>query len=264
MEIIRYMDSLKNYLNLAKQAGNVAKNIIMDAYQSPISVEIKDDYTPVTEIDVNVEKSIRKMITEAYPNHGFWGEESGKSNIDSDYIWLIDPIDGTKAFIRGRPFFSCQIALMFKGEIILGVSVAPAFNGGEIACAAKGMGAFIGESRIHVSSISELKDVVFSSGNIKSLTKESIKWEKYGELLCSINTTRGFGDFLHYHYLASGKLDAVVESDVSILDVAALSIIVKEAGGCVTDFAGNSLSLMSKNIVATNGYLHDKILSFLK
>lgn len=255
---------MEQFLKVALMAVEESKKLIRKAYEAQgFNITIKGDYTPVTEVDVNVETLIRSIIVENFPEHGMWGEEGGMINPESDYQWLVDPIDGTKAFIRRRPFFSTQIALMYKGEMILGVSCAPCFGEGEIAYATKGNGTFIDGQKVSVSDISELRDAVFSSGNIKSLTKNDAGWLKYGELLRAINSTRGFGDFLHYHYTAAGKVDIVVESDVTILDVAALSIIVEEAGGKVTDLHGNKLTLESTSIVATNGLLHDQVLSYL-
>lgn len=255
---------MEQFLKVALMAAEESKKLIRQAYEAQgFNITIKGDYTPVTEVDVNVETLIRSIIVENFPEHGMWGEEGGMINPESDYQWLVDPIDGTKAFIRRRPFFSTQIALMYKGEMILGVSCAPCFGEGEIAYATKGNGTFIDGQKVSVSDINELRDAVFSSGNIKSLTQSDAGWLKYGELLRAINSTRGFGDFLHYHYTAAGKVDVVVESDVTILDVAALSIIVEEAGGKVTDLKGNRLTLASTSIVATNGLLHDQVLNYL-
>lgn len=255
---------MEQFLKVALSAAEKSKIMIQNAYKAQgFNILIKEDYTPVTEVDVNVETCIRSIIMENFPHHGLWGEEGGNINPESDYQWLIDPIDGTKAFIRGRPFFSTQIALMHKGEIVLGVSCAPCFGEGDVAYAVKGKGTYINDVKASVSDISTLKDAIFSSGNIKSLTKDDALWMSYGQLLQSVNSTRGFGDFLHYHYLAEGKVDVVVESDVSILDVAALSIIVTEAGGKVTDLQGNALNIDSTSIVATNGWLHSKVLGYL-
>lgn len=169
--------------------------------------------------------------------------------------------------MRGRPFFSCQIALLHntkdQQEIVLGVSLAPAFNGGEIAYALKGHGAFLNEKPINISDINQLNQAVLSSGNIKSLAKNALLWERYGLLLNQINTTRGFGDFLHYHLLAAGKLDIVLESDLSILDIAALSVIVKEAGGQITQLDGQPLTLNSCSVLAANPILHQQVLTHL-
>jgi histidinol-phosphatase len=124
----------------------------------------------------------------------------------------------------------------------------------------KGYGAYINHQLIKISGISELNQAVFSSGNIKSLAQDSVQWAKYATFLNSINTTRGFGDFLQYHLLASGRVDIIIESDVTILDVAALSVIVNEAGGKMTQLDGAPLTLQSRSILAANPILYDKTL----
>lgn len=255
---------MDNFLKIALQASEIAGNIIMQHYKEhSFSVTIKSDKTPVTEVDVAVEKAIKTLIHQNFPEHGFYGEEEGQQNIDAEYVWLIDPIDGTKAFVRERPFFSCQIALYHQGEIILGVSRAPAYNGGECIYAMKGKGAFYNHQMLKIAQNTQLKDAVFSSGNIKSLSKNTQKWQNYSHLLQAVNSTRGFGDFLHYHLLAAGKIDLVLESDVSILDIAALSLIVQEAGGIVTDLCGKPLTLSSTSILAANPQLHKAALEIL-
>lgn len=255
---------MQKYLECALEASQIAEAIIAKEFEeNAFKIEIKADQTPVTEVDVAVEKAIYAHISAAFPDHGFYGEEEGQRNMDSDYIWLIDPIDGTKAFVRGRPFFSCQIALMHKGELVLGVSVAPNFNGGERIYAVKGQGAFKDGKKISVSDISEFSQAVFSSGNLKKLALDNEKWLNYGKLIAEVNSTRGFGDFLHYHLLAEGKLDIIVESDVNILDVAALAVIVEEAGGVVTTLDNKPLSLDSTTILAATPALHPKVVKVL-
>ena len=184
--------------------------------------------------------------------------------MNSDFIWLIDPIDGTKAFVRRRPLFSCQIALMYKGESVLGVSTAPCFNGGERIYALKGKGAFLEGKKISVSDIDQFSQAVFSSGNLKRLTQNPENWRNYGKLVGQMNSTRGFGDFLQYHFLATGKVDIIVESDVNILDIAALSIIVNEAGGVMTTLDGQAIDLDVTTILAATPGLHQQVLDLLQ
>lgn len=256
---------MQKYLDCALEASEIARELIATAYdENAFKIEIKADATPVTEVDIAVEKAIYEHISKAFPDHGFYGEESGQKNMSSDFIWLIDPIDGTKAFVRRRPFFSCQIALMYKGEIVLGVSTAPCFNGGERIYALKGQGAFLEGKKISVSDIDQLSQAVFSSGNLKRLTQDAEKWANYGQLVGAVNSTRGFGDFLQYHFLATGKVDIIVESDVNILDIAALSIIVKEAGGVMTALDGSAIDLDVTTILATTPALHQKVLDLLQ
>jgi histidinol-phosphatase len=172
----------------------------------------------------------------------------------------VDPIDGTKAFVREYPMFSTQIALMRRGEIVLGVSSAPVY--GELCHAERGQGAYLNGKRLLVSQISTVESATLSSGNMKSLAAGT-QWARYGALVARLNRIRGYGDFLHYHLLAGGKIDAVVETDVNILDIAACVAIVNEAGGRFTDLGGAPVSLQSTSVLATNGLMHAPILAAL-
>src|SRR5690625_4695320 len=116
----------------------------------------KADASPVTAADIESEREIKRVLAAAWPEHGFYGEELGRERADGDYLWLIDSIDGTKSFVRGYPFFSTQIALMYRGELVVGVSNAPLFGTGELACAAQGIGATLNGESMHTSSIDEL------------------------------------------------------------------------------------------------------------
>ena len=244
------------YLAAAIEAARAGEEVIRKYYQSNLAITVKADRTPVTVADVETEQAIKGVLTTAFPEHGFFGEETGRSNADSEYLWLVDPIDGTKSFVREYPFFSTQIALMHRGELVLGVSNAPMFGDGEMAYAERGYGSFLNGSRIRVSDFDALDAATLSLGNIKTLTKDESCWTRIGELIRSVSRIRGFGDFYHYHLLAAGKIELIVESDVNILDVAALSVIIGEAGGTVTQFDGRPLDLDATTIVASNGRLH--------
>lgn len=246
------------FLSAALEAAAAATDIIRKAYRGNFDVQYKADASPVTEVDVASEKAIKAVLQARFPDHGFFGEETGKSNQDSDYLWLVDPIDGTKAFVRGYPMFSIQIALMHKGELVLGVSSAPCWNGGagETVWAEKGKGAWLGEERLQVSGIDTLAKATLSTGNLARLAK-SPQWAELGRLIPQLHRIRGYADFVHYHLLASGRIDAVVESDVNILDIAALTVIVREAGGSFTDLDGGPVGLETTTVRATNGRLHE-------
>jgi histidinol-phosphatase len=243
-------------LEAAEQAAVIARSL----YQHNIEVRMKADKTPVTEADVRCEVAIRGLLESRFPDHGFYGEETGARDADADCLWLVDPIDGTKAFVREYPMFSTQIALMRRGQLELGVSSAPVY--GELAYAEKGCGAFLNGQRLNVSSVATLESAALSSGNLKSLATGA-QWHRYGQLVARVSRIRGYGDFLHYHLLAAGKIDAVIESDVNILDIAACVAIVTEAGGRCTDLRGAPITLESKTVLATNGHLHAAVLEAL-
>tara|TARA_A100001234_G_scaffold139107_1_gene122102 strand:- start:788 stop:1573 length:786 start_codon:yes stop_codon:yes gene_type:complete len=247
-------------LKIAIEASKAAAEVIKKYYQGNFQVEIKNDQTPVTEVDIQAEKIIKEIILNAFPDHGFYGEETNRENHDSDFLWLVDPIDGTKGFVRGYPFFSTQIALMHKSQIILGVSNAPIFE--EIIFAELGKGSWIDNHKTKVSKTSKIESSTISTGNLKSLAL-SEKWSNFGKIVSRIDRIRGYGDFYHYHLLATGKIDAVIESDVNILDVAALSIIISESGGVFTDLNGKKPDLNIKSILAANPILHPEIKSHL-
>jgi histidinol-phosphatase len=247
-------------LNAALEAAQAAATIACSLYRNNLSVTLKADKSPVTEADVKCELAIRAILEAKFPAFGFYGEETGARDRGASHLWLVDPIDGTKAFVRDYPMFSTQIALLRDGEIVLGVSSAPAY--GELAYAERGAGAYLNDQPIRVSSIDCIENTALSSGNLKSLSAGP-GWTRYGALVGRVNRIRGYGDFLHYHLLAAGKIDAVIESDVNILDIAALAAIVREAGGTFTNLGGGAIDLQTTTVLATNGRLHADILSCL-
>jgi histidinol-phosphatase len=243
-------------LQAALDAAEAAAEIIRSLYQRNVSVHTKEDRTPVTEADVRSEEAIRAILTERFPSYGFFGEETGRHAMGADSVWLVDPIDGTKSFVRECPFFSTQIALMREGKFVLGVSSAPAY--GELAWAEQGAGAHMNGRRIHVSKVSDPGQAIVSTGNLKTLARSAC-WSHLGDLIGKVWRIRGYGDFVHYHLLARGSLEVVIESDVGILDIAALTVIVREAGGTFTDLEGNEVGLATTSVLATNGALHETI-----
>jgi len=247
---------LQAALDAAEKAADIARSL----YQRNIEIRIKADKSPVTEADVRCEMAIREIIEARFPAHGFYGEETGLHRSDAEYLWIVDPIDGTKAFVREYPMFSTQIALMRAGEIVLGVSSAPIY--GEVAYAERGSGAFLNGRPIAVSNVSSIESAHLSCGNMKSLATGP-QWTRYGAMIARANRIRGYGDFLHYHLLAAGKIDAVIETDINILDVAACAAIVNEAGGRFTELDGAPLTLKSTSALATNGAMHGPVLEAL-
>lgn len=247
-------------LKAALEAAQAAAEVIRALYQKNLAVTTKADASPVTEADVRAEEVIKSVLSERFPTYGFYGEETGQHAMGAESVWLVDPIDGTKSFVRECPFFSTQIALMRAGRFVLGVSNAPAY--GELAWAETGGGAFLNDRPIRVSTIADLSSSIVSTGNLKTLAR-SAQWNRFGELIGRVSRVRGYGDFVHYHLLARGSLDVVIESDVNILDIAALTVIVREAGGTFTDLRGEEVELGTTTVLATNGALHATVLEAL-
>lgn len=246
--------AMQEWLAAAREAAEAAGEIIAHHAGKGVAEERKSDDSPVTVADREAEQAIREIISAACPGHGFVGEEFGGSDEASEYLWLVDPLDGTKSFVRGYPFYSTQIALMHKGRVVLGVSHAPAF--GEQAFALRGEGAWLNGERIFVSSTRSIEQATVSGGNLASLAADVGAWSRYGQLLRRVHRGRGYGDFYHYHLLASGRIDAVIESDLNILDIAALSLIVEEAGGRFTALDGKPVSRSIHTALASNTFLH--------
>ena len=247
-------------LTAALEAARAAADVIRAYYRRDPRVQIKPDQSPVTEADVHAEEVIRATLARSFPGYGFYGEETGPHAMGAESIWLVDPIDGTKSFVRETPFFSTQIALMRGGELVLGVSNAPVY--GELAWAERGGGAFLNEQSVRVSEVRTLADAFVSIGNLKRLTQPP-RWPRLGEFLGGVARVRGYGDFVHYHLLARGALEVVIESDVNILDIAALVVLVREAGGTFTDLAGAPVGLGTTSVLATNGAVHAAVLAAL-
>ncbi len=257
------MSDYTSYLEVAREAASAAAEVISRHYsahlaardEAGIGLELKADHTPVTRADKEAEQIIHGIISSAFPGHDFLGEETGRSGTGSEYLWLVDPLDGTRSFVRRYPFFSTQIALMHEGRIIVGVSCAPLFA--ETAWAVRGGGAWLNERALKVSDVNSWGECTLSTGNLATLAGGA-GWATLGKMVAKVARNRGYGDFYHYHLLAAGKIDLVIESDVNILDIAALSLIVDEAGGRFTDLGGEAPSLGTSSVLAGNAAMWEQ------
>jgi len=249
---------LDRALAVALTAADAATQVIRRYYRDGVEIEIKPDQTPVTIADRAAEAAIKQVLREAFPDHAYYGEEEGHEG-DSEFLWLIDPIDGTKSFVRGYPFFSTQIALMYRDEIVLGVSSASEY--GELAWARRGGGAWLNRLPLQVSDAADFTpQTAISFGNVKTLSRDA-RWRTLANIVQRCGRTRGYGDFLHYHLLARGCIDLVIESDVNILDIAPLIIILREAGAVFTDLDGAEPGLATTSVLAGPAALHARALA---
>jgi len=244
-------------LAAAREAAAAAGEVIRHYWRRGVEVELKQDATPVTVADREAERAIRQVLQAALPEAAIYGEEFGLDGARDGLLWLVDPLDGTKSFVRRTPFFSTQIALMDRGELVLGVSSAPVY--GETLWASAGQGAWFDGERVQVAPTASMAEAALSIGNVKTLTADA-RWDALGAMIRDSNRIRGYGDFCHYHLLARGGLDLVIESDVHILDVAALAVIVREAGGVFSDLDGGALTLDTRSVLAGVPAIHAQAL----
>ncbi len=240
----------KTAIKAAKESGK----ILMKYYNGKFEIEKKPDNSPVTVADKESEKKIVSTIKKEFQNHNFLGEEFKYDETDSDCRWIIDPLDGTRNFVRKMPFFGNIIALEKNRKIILGVINMPAMR--LFAYAEKGKGAFVNGKKVTVSRINDLNNSFVSFGDIGGLRKYHDT--SFFNLIRSCYSHRGFGDTIHFLLLALGYVDIVLDSGHA-WDLSAPKIIIEEAGGKVTDFKGNS-TIYGRNCIATNGILHDEVL----
>ncbi len=260
----------------AEQAASAAEQVISDFLGSgDWQVRYKSDDTPVTEVDVATEHAIRQVLVQAFPQASFFGEETGKSaaadavvnntsgvNAVSELRWLVDPIDGTKSFIRAMPFYSTQIALEHNGQFCLGVSNAPAY--GERLVAVAGQGVWLNAAPVQCSKVTSIDEAFMSTGNVTSLASDASQWQCFAQVVKRARRVRGYGDFCHYHQWCCGQTDLVIESDVNILDIAALSVGVHAAGGLMTDMAGQPVVESTSSVLAAcTTELHAQALALL-
>jgi histidinol-phosphatase len=248
-------------LSAAREAAAAAAEIIRHYWDRGVAVEWKADATPVTVADREAERAIRAVLARALPQAAIFGEEYGLEGARDGLLWLVDPLDGTKSFVRRTPFFSTQIALMDRGKLVLGVSSAPVY--GETMWARRGAGAWLDGERVAVASTGSMAQASLSIGNVKTLTADA-RWDALGALIRDSSRIRGYGDFCHYHLLARGGLDLVIESDVNILDIAALAVIVCEAGGVFTDLEGRPPGLETTSVLAGVPAIHARALERLR
>ena len=247
-------------LQAAEDAARAAGDIALHYFKTNLEVEIKADRTPVTKADRECETRIVEVLRAQFPDYGFLGEELGERPGNGPDRWIIDPIDGTKNFIRGIPFFATLIALEEEGEITAGAMYAPAID--ELLYARKGQGAFVNGKQVHVSDVNQLKDAMLVHGGLNDL-KTRPCWQPFLRLVDTTARQRGFGDALGHSMVMQGLAEIALEPEIKPWDVAATKIIVTEAGGQFSDFAGTS-SIYSGDAVISNGLVHDQAVQILQ
>lgn len=252
-------------LALALELADIADALTLDRFEATdLSVEAKPDMTPVSDADLACEEALRAKLSEARPADAILGEEFGGEVEHTGRQWVIDPIDGTKNYVRGVPVWATLISLLEDGVPVVGVISAPALA--RRWYAARDSGAFRtfnGSSprRLQVSQVAELSDASLSFSSLEGWQERGLR-EKFVALSDETWRLRGYGDFLSYCLVAEGAVDIAAEPEVSLWDLAALAVLVSEAGGVFSSLSGE-VGPHGGDAVATNGLLHDATLARL-
>jgi histidinol-phosphatase len=246
-------------LAVAVEAARAAGEVALKYFRTGFDVTLKPDRTPVTQADREAERAIIDILTRAFPGDGFLGEEFGAQGTQTRR-WIIDPIDGTRNFVRRIPLWATLIALEVEGHVVLGVVHNPV--SGELYTAQRGAGAHLNGARIRVSAVGELADALLVHAGL-DIVRRSGYWEGFLRLVDATERQRGFGDYYGYGLVAEGKAEIYAELDLKPWDLAPCQVLVEEAGGRFTDFEGRP-TIYGGNALATNGRLHDAALRLLK
>lgn len=259
------MEAYNDDLRLAHVLADAADTVTTERFRAlDLSISTKPDLSPVTDADRTVEETVRSTLGRARPRDAVLGEEYGRIG-NGPRCWIIDPVDGTKNYVRGVPVWATLVALMEGEDVVVGLVSAPLL--GRRWWAARGAGAWTGRSlstasRCQVSRVMRLADASFSYSSLQGW-EDSGRLSSFIELTRQVWRTRAFGDFWSHVLVAEGAIDISAEPEVSLWDLAALAVIVEEAGGTLTDLHGGA-GPSGGSVVCSNGYLHQKALDRLR
>lgn len=249
-------------VDAAQRAGSTALHYFPDTTANDFAklVERKADDSPVTIADRSAEQKLRDVILTRFPDDAFVGEEFGTQPGSTGFRWIVDPIDGTRSFIRGIPLWATLVGLEFQGELVAGVVVEPVFR--NTYRAMRGDGAFKNNNRIQVSSVALLADAILCTCDLNFFDKNN-KMDHFLRLAKQVHRQRGYGDYFGFTLVAQGSADAMLDFGVHSWDIAALIPLIEESGGTFTDWAGKQ-NLEQPDALASNGKLHDVVLHVLE
>ncbi|MBI5229663.1 inositol monophosphatase [Candidatus Micrarchaeota archaeon] len=253
------MNIKETALSAAKKSGK----LLIDLSKNNANYEMKNVYDILAEADVESEQIIINEIKKAFPNHDILSEERGKTNTESDYLWIIDPLDGTINFSRGIDEYCISIAVERNGELILGVIYQPTTE--KLFVAEKGKGAFLNNRRIQVSRENEIINSIPATDNSSKIESRITNYKILSAVCDKFRHIRILGSgALHLAKIVSGNIDVYYKTRFNYWDYAAGVLMVREAGGEVTDLKGNPIGKNSKDILASNGILHKPALELMK
>lgn len=250
---------LTEYLEFARHLARQAGEISLKYFRGRFEVETKHDQSPVTIADRETEQFVRERIIERFPDHGILGEEYGEINAGARMRWIVDPIDGTKSFVKGVPLYTLLLALEIDGEAHVGVIHNPAL--GETVCGATGLGATCNGMPCRVNRTERLEEAWVMSTDYADLAQARPAFTT--ELLATARSARTWADAYGYVLVATGRADVMIDAEMNLWDMAALKPIVQEAGGRFTDLEGQN-TIHSDSGLAANGVLHEQVLEMAK
>lgn len=245
-------------LAFANEVADRAAPIAMGIFGGELATRFKADNTPVTQADLRIEAMVREAITAKFPGDAILGEEEGLSG-DSKRVWVIDPIDGTKNFVAGIQIWATLIALVVDGVASVGVVAAPAL--GERYSAAKDGGAFLNQTQIHVSQETALSSATVLLPSLTHFLRQP-EPERFLNLARNAGRSRGFGDFWGHMLVARGSAQVMLDPSLRTWDIAAVRVVVEEAGGRVSSFNGGEF-VDRGSVLSSNGLLHDEVVKQL-
>ena len=250
----------RNRYELAVEAAHKAGQLALRYFDGSFTIEWKADLSPVTVADREAEQLLRQTLLAAFPNDGFLGEEFGDTPGTSGFRWIIDPIDGTRSFVRGIPLWATLVGLEYKDEQIAGIADVPALR--HTYRALRGDGAYRDDRRIRVSDVNDLSQALLFYSSLSWFINAGHQ-ETFCELVRRSDRTRGFGDFYGFVLVAEGAGELMVEHGVHAWDVAALKPLIEEAGGRFSDWNGGT-SIHRPDVIVSNGKLHEAALAILQ
>lgn len=249
------MKNLTPFLNLlADQSAEIIKKY----FRTSLNIESKSDYSPVTIADKLAEEKMREIITKEFPLHGIIGEEFGSFNSDAEYVWVLDPIDGTKSFISGALSFGTLIALLKHGKPIIGVINHPILNEFLIG---DNQDCLLNDSKVEMRNCNSINEATLLTTDYLNIAKYQNQY-MFDELIKMVKLYRNWGDCYGYYLLATGYADIMIDPIMSVWDSMALIPIINGAGGTITDYNGND-PVKGNSIVASNKYIHSEVIKIL-
>ena len=248
------------WLSIALDIAQRGADIALSYFRRPLVVQDKADGTPVTEADQRAEDKMRQLLRQHFPLHGIIGEEMGKHSDSAEYVWTVDPIDGTRSFIRGIPLFGTLLGCLEQGKPVLGVMILPAL--GDVFFAVKGGGTFCNSEPVRNPSTSQLKSA-FISASDRSYFVESKHLELYELLHEKPGTFRGYTDCFGHSLVIRGCIDAMIDPRVSVWDIAPLACLAQEAQLKAFDFEGRE-DVFSKTFVTSTETLAPELLKLIQ